>query len=397
MNRKNIGVCLFLIVLIATFGFFYNNHKSNDYFLRKRAELAADNHGNIDVAVVWSTLTNKSFLDGVNLAVKEVNQKGIKLTNNNNAHIILHEYDDSTLEDAEDTWLSISKNPEIVAVIGHSSSASAIPASISYEYNGVLFISAVATDPALTFHDYKYTFSVIPSDQDYADKLVEYARKRKFFKLIILYIGDEFGNGFYEEFTSRLNDDFEIVASRSFYQEEQDIIAGNLNSNMDMIFQIMHYDFDAIVLIARNDLGIKMINLLNLMGVNKPVLGSEGLDNQEMKKVVSSTEGIFIASVFPGSDSTNPQQISFIDNFKKTYGYAPDFLAAQGYDAIKVLAGAYELAKTTIPIEVGVTLRYYYPSKYNDYRFDVNGKVINKKIYIKTFKPSKAIDLDSSQ
>ena len=47
---------------------------------------------------------------------------------------------------------------------------------------------------------------------------------------------------------------------------------------------------------------------------------------------------IFISPFFVGS--TNPLVAKFIDRYKKKYGKAPDFLAAQGFDAMTMVIGA---------------------------------------------------------
>ncbi|MDD5272249.1 MAG: ABC transporter substrate-binding protein [Methylovulum sp.] len=385
------------IAIIAAYIFFIGYYDSYDYSLRRRAQIASQNNAEIHVAAVWNLLHEQSFIKGVKLAVNELNAQGIELKDKGKstlAHIVLHEYDDGNDDKAENAWLSIGRNHQIVAVVGHSSSVSAIPASISYEYNGVLFISAIATDPALTNHNLKYTFSICPSDKYFVNKLVDYAKSQKFFKLIILYTRDDYGINFYQEFSGQLDGNFEVAASRSFYPLAEDIEAGNMDSKTDMIFQVMQSGFDAIVLIARDEVGVEMIRQLRSMGITQPILGGDGLDNQVIWNTLQPTpDKTLVTSVFAANDAAvknSPQVDHFVDNYQKTYGLEPGYLAIQGYEAMMVLARAFQLTGTTVPIKVGSTLRYHFQDSYNNYAFDSNGMIANKTIYIKEISDGKS-------
>jgi len=394
MRKKYLGPLVILaVVILVILKSIYDYYSAYDYSLRRRAEIAKQNHKDIHVAVVWDLLHEKSFLDGVRLAVNETNRDGIKLVSGRKttiARLVMHEFNDGTDEDAEDSWLSISANRDIVAVIGHSSSASAIPASISYEYNGVLFISAIATDSALTAPKFKYTFSINPSDPYYAGKLIDYAQKNNLFKLLIFFAQNDYGVEFYNTFVSGLSEVFEIVASRSFFETNEDQAAGNLSSKAGLIYRLMQNDFDAVVLAARGQLGAKMIEQLRAMGVEKPILASEGLDNIAVWDMSHQTANkLYVASVFPEDGETIQNNSiplltrSFIVNFKQAYGYEPGYFAFQGYETIKILASSFQLTGSTEPIRVAATLQFGYKNGYNDYTFNRDSLIANKKIVIK--------------
>jgi branched-chain amino acid transport system substrate-binding protein len=399
MNRKHIAVGLVSsIILFVSIAYFHGHYSSYDYSLRQRADIADQNNADIHIAVVWDLLGDTSFLDGVRLAAKEANAQGITLKAGHKAghkvtqaRLVLHDFDDSTDDTARDSRLSIAADRHIVAVVGHSSSSTAIPASITYEYNGILFISTVATDPALTAHNFKYTFSIIPSDKYFVAKLIEYAKQQRLFKLAILYARDDYGIKFYQEFVGQLDEAFEIVTSRSFYPTPEDIAAGNLNSKTDeVIFPIMENGFDAVVLCARDKLGSQMIEALRVMGVTQPILGGDGLEGQTLWNLPpQSSDNTYFASIFKETDKDSKNMLqdpvlsNFIRNFKAMYGYAPGYFAFQGYQAIKVLAAAYQLTGSTVPIRVGSTLRYHFQKGYDNYAFDVNGMVTNRAVFIK--------------
>ena len=72
----------------------------------------------------------------------------------------------------------------------------------------------------------------------------------------------------------------------------------------------------------------------------------------------------------------------FVRAFQKRYGLLPDVWAAQGYDAVKVLAHAMEEAGTTVPEKVAEVLHSTkdWPGVTGLHTFDENGDVIGKGI-----------------
>ncbi|MGZ3972265.1 MAG: ABC transporter substrate-binding protein [Mucilaginibacter sp.] len=339
--------------------------------MQKRSEIAALNNEDIHVAAVWIK-SDRGFMDGVALAVEEVNKQGIMLKSGDRevkARIVLHEYDDSTEQSSQQSRLSIASDPKIVAVIGHSSSASAIPASITYEYNGILFISPVATAPLLTSHNFNYTFSIIPSEGFFVGKLIEFAKERKWQKLLVIFSRNLYGLNLYQRFASQVEPPLEIVESKSFFIEQSDY--------KGLIYELMNKDFDAVVLAAAEEDAAKMIKQLRAMGVNKPIMGGDGLDTLQIwdwsEKTANQT---YVASVFPGHND-------FDEKFKKTYGIDGSYSAYQGYEAVRVLADAIQKTGSSNPIQVASTLKYNYTQGYGGYLFDRNGLASNKKIYIK--------------
>ncbi|MDO9104390.1 MAG: hypothetical protein Q7U57_05455, partial [Methylovulum sp.] len=50
---------------------------------------------------------------------------------------------------------------------------------------------------------------------------------------------------------------------------------------------------------------------------------------------------------------------------------------------VKVLASAYQLAGSTVPIRVAAALQFGYKNGYNGYVFDRRSRITNKKIVIK--------------
>ena len=85
------------------------------------------------------------------------------------------------------------------------------------------------------------------------------------------------------------------------------------------------------------------------------------------------------------SESQNKAFRRFSEAFRKRYGYAADQGALQGYDALKVLAGAIARAKSVKSSDIARALRE--KSEWNEgagpYRFNATGDIEYRRLTIK--------------
>lgn len=372
---KRTVIAFSLLISLLVFKFIYGYVSSYQYSLQERAEIASQKSADIHVAVVWDKNDN-SFMKGVAMAVSEINQQAIALKLNDKmikAQIVLHEYDDSTEKSSEQARLDIANDHRIVAVLGHSTSASAIPASITYEYNGILFISVVATMPTLTNHNFKYTFSTIPSEFFFANQLIQFTLKKKWHKLLILHARNSYGLGFYESFAAQVDLPLQIVSVKSYFPGQDDY--------KELIYTAMKNDFDAVILADAEQNAAEMIKQLRYMGMNKPILGGDGLDNLRIWDWSGYTANqLYVASILAGESDIND---------KVTQIFGNNYVIYQGYEAMHILADATQKTGSTEPILVASTLKYNYKQGYAGYLFDTNGLIMNKKVHIKEFKEGK--------
>ncbi len=378
VRKVSFRIFLLLIIGLLIFRSIHDYRSSYEYSLTKRAEFSAKKNKNIHVAVVGDLKGDSGFLDGVMLAVEEINKQGIELRTGKDSiksRLVIHKFDDSTEESALKARLAIVADYRIIAVLGHSSSATAIPASISYEYNGVLFISTFATHPVLTDHGFKYTFSIIPAETSFINAALRFCKERNWHKLAVLHARNPYGHEFYERLATELEKPLEIVYVKSFFVAQADY--------KSIIYEVMKKDFDVVVLAASNKNAANMIEQLRGMGVDVPIIGGDGLDNLKIwgwsKQTANQT---YVASVFVG-------QLDFVNKFKQALGLDANYQSYQGYEAVNVLADALRKTGSAEPIRLSSTLKYKYKPGYGGYVFDTNGLVVSKNVYIKQMKDGK--------
>jgi ABC-type oligopeptide transport system substrate-binding subunit len=124
------------------------------------------------------------------------------------------------------------------------------------------------------------------------------------------------------------------------------------------------------------------------MGINVPILGSELLDSSELWNIAGKTaEGTIVSTVFDPKQPKTPTR-KFVKEFKARLGFEPDAWAAQGYDAVRLLAYAIETSGSFDPIVIGTTLRLLknWEGVTGIYSFQDNGGISGKTIFFKEIK-----------
>lgn len=83
--------------------------------------------------------------------------------------------DEGDVEKAREIARAYAEKLNVIAVVGHFWSIAAIPASVIYEKNGILFISHGAANPELIRNDTRFIFRNIPSDEDVGHDIANFA------------------------------------------------------------------------------------------------------------------------------------------------------------------------------------------------------------------------------
>ena len=94
-----------------------------------------------------------------------------------------------------------------------------------------------------------------------------------------------------------------------------------------------------------------------------------------------------ISSVFDAAGSASGVK-KFVGKFREEHRRLPDFIAAQGYEAMMVMAQAFERSESIAPIDVADTLRSQGPFQglTEPICFTPDGDIRGKRIYLKVFK-----------
>ncbi|MDY6949871.1 MAG: ABC transporter substrate-binding protein [Thermodesulfobacteriota bacterium] len=370
MTRLRLFQSLFLMVFI------FSSCAPYETSSRERAEKAEKAEGDIVIGIAWNTSAHEDlFVEGVTMAVDELNAKGGVL--GRKVRTIIYD-DHASVEQGQKVAKKLAANLNVVAVTGHANSDAAIPASITYQYNGIVFVSPTATSPKLTKYGFPYVFRNIPSDEEVGRHLAKCAYDQGLRKIVILDDRTEYGKGLASIFGKECAElGIQMVFHRSYHSWWTDF--------RRLIAEIKESEFDAVLLSAQLPLAAKVIKQFREMGVTAPFIGGDSLDSTELWDLTDgAAEGTIVATVFNPHLPHGPTQ-QFKEDFFSKFETYPDTWAAQGYDAIKLLAFTFEKCASTVPIVVSAFLRYVkdWHGVAGTYSFTQNGDVLGRPIHFK--------------
>ncbi|MFH0729436.1 MAG: ABC transporter substrate-binding protein [Pseudomonadota bacterium] len=317
---------------------------------KERARRAKKATGDIHIALVWQEKLGKTFFfEGAEFAAEEINRSGG--INGRKVRTIRYYNDSGTLKRDRQLAKTIAANRDIVAVVGHFMDIGAIEASVTYEYCGVILISPAATAVGYTRHGFQFAFRNTPSDSVNGVELADLVKKLGYLKVLVIDDRMVYGKGLADIFYERASKiGINVVARRSYDSMEKDF--------KPLFAEIKKLRFDAIFLGGEGSTAGEVIKQARIMGVKAPFIGGNSLDIPAVWEIAGkAAEGTITPTVFHYKDKRDASR-AFTDRFHARHQAFPDTWAALGYDAIQVLAGAFQKTGTTVPVIVASHLRF---------------------------------------
>lgn len=373
---KKIAVIIIMLILFGAAGCGAGEKGSGIW-----AALANRFEDTITVGVVgtmWIMADASKYLDGVRLAVDEINSGG----GINNRELKLLELDDQALTmEGIKIAQNLVDNPQVTAVIGHWDSHVTLPAASIYENAGKLMITAMATTPKLTQNGYRYIFRNVPSDETMGGEMAAFAKEQGLLRMAIYYSDTDYGRGLansFEKVARGIN--VKIVDRTTNFINEDDFVRA--------MERWKAFNFDGVFIADYMPDAGNVIKKIREVYPGIPIMGTDGLDSPDFIEVLGdAAEGIVIATLFdPQQD--NPEMIRFIDNFRKRYHDEPDVYAVQGYETVQLLCTGLKAAAKPTSEETAKALRTVkqWPGLTGTLTVEDTGDVSGKKIHKKIVK-----------
>ena len=281
----------------------------------------------------------KSALNGVLMAVEEINQAGG--INGRKLDVVIED-DQGNAELAATRAGKLIDNDKVIAVIAGGTSGNSRAGAPKAQVSHVPLISPSATDPAVTqIGDYIFRVCYIDAFQGEVMAKFAFGTLNAKKAAILFDFNAPYSRGltdFFELSFTRLGG--QIVTKQLYTARDRDF-RGQLDSIRlaapDVIYVPGYYgDVAAIAKQARQ------------LGITQPLLGGDGWDAPELWGLGGdSLNGSYISNHYSVEDRS-PTIQNFVREYKLRYGnLAPDAHAALGYDAMRVLAAAIQRAGMT--------------------------------------------------
>jgi len=373
MKSENGNTCYRLFIIPALLFFI---SCGPDTLSEKRAQKAAVAKGDILIGVVKTSIFSEFLLEGVILAVDEINHRG-GLSGRKIKTIIYDDHGDP--RQGAKIAAKLAGNEDVIAVVGHGESDTAIAASIIYEKAGIVFISDGAMDPDLTLYGGKFTFRNIPTGKAFGTQIARFLHSSKLKKAVVIHerrsVNKSTADIVKKEATAL---GIEIMATRSYFNWQNDF--------KDTVAQLKkECEFDSVVISGNIPAAANLVKQLREMEISVPIIGDAGLDSPDLFAIAGrAADGIIVPTVF-NPDYPDKLTRDFVRKFESQYELPPDTWAAQGYDAVSLLAHAIEKSGSTVPAGISSHLRFL--EKWNgvtgSYAFVPEGDITGKEIYFK--------------
>lgn len=331
----------------------------------------------VKVAAVWPYAARGTlFWEGMQLALDEINARGG--ARGRTIRVIKLD-DQSSVTEGMAVAQSLALDPTLLAVIGHRSSFVALPAAEVYDRAGLIYIAPSSTAPELTQRGYERTFRTIPSDHSIGRQMAQFVAAEGYERIAIAYTEDAYGRGLAAAFEDAAEQLGVRVVDRIMH-------FGDVQNVRQRVATWRAFDYDAIFVAATSSRVTDVVSLIRRAGADKPIFGGDAFDGEHLLALPPHlSEGIVFASVFDAGKVDGDVQ-RFARDFKDKFGVEPDTWAAQGYDALHLLAHAVEEAEALSPDAVAAVLRGVsgWRGVTGLHTFDQTGEIVDKPIVHKT-------------
>jgi branched-chain amino acid transport system substrate-binding protein len=232
-----------------------------------------------------------------------------------------------------------SEEKDLIAVIGHSDSASTLSAAAFYNQHKVPQIVTIATNPAIT-NIGDWTYRLCLSDAAQGPALAEYAvndwGKRR---IAVFYVNDDYGRGLAQLFEKRVRElGAEIVSSvmhrNTLEKGDEALIRSSL---MDLKKK---GEPDLVVLFQRVVAAQFTLKAIREAGLASSILAGDSISPASFAKAnVELMQGVRVSQFFqPRTDDARAMQ--FLKDFREFAGRDADYGEAFAYDAVYLVRDA---------------------------------------------------------
>ncbi len=326
------------------------------------------------VGVCWPFAVNHDGMaDGLELALDEINSR--KLAGAYTIRLIKR---DDGFDSGKQTSIAkeFSDTPDMSAVIGYYDDAPAMKASTIFESAHLLHLIIGANNTDLTSHGFQYINRTILSSDRIAMRLARITKERGYKKIVMLWEEDAYGEDLGDQYQVDLNQtDTQVIYQWSYSRKHVDF--------RKLVNELKMVDADMIFFSGLEPEAGDFLRLARKVGLNTPVIGAFS-DTPEMREHAGTAYEGAIFFDFYNVKSMTPENLSFVNKFFARYGRQPDTWAAQGYDALHILARAIKFTGSRNPLDLSYAIRYSdaWEGANGRYKFDRTGNIEDKPIFL---------------
>lgn len=286
-------------------------------------------------------------LKGLNMAIAELNAEGVL-----GRQVELVEEDNAGQKDqAINITNKLISQDKVVAIIGDPTTGiTRVAGSIANSKNTVIMSAGSTGTDVVEIGPYVFRNTLL--DTIAAPATMKYVVEEKGWKNVALITSknNDYSVSLSKIFTKAIVDNGGKVVIEEFVQDKDTDFSGQITkikaANPDVIVFSGYYTEAALIMTKAREVGIKAV-----------MVGGDGLQGDDLMKIGgAAVEGSISYAGFSPEQPT-PGTEKFITAFKAKYNNEePDLFAAQGYDALMLIAKAIKDANSADPVKFKDTL-----------------------------------------
>jgi branched-chain amino acid transport system substrate-binding protein len=366
-----VGIGILIILLKPQFS------SMQEMGTRRYEELSRPSN-EVVVGVCWPFSAFRSgFDDGLNLALEEINAGN--LAGGYRIRLVMRD-DEFDKDKAKRIAMEFADNPQMSAVIGYYDDSFGIAASPIFEASRLFHIITGANSTQMTSYGFNYIARTILSSDKIAAQLAKFTIDHGYRKVAIIMEEDAFGEELAYQYQSCLEK--YDVKPVYFWPYAREMVDFTLPAN-----QLKGADADLIFFSGLDAAAGPFINKVRRVGLNTPILGAFGDAPDILQQGGGARLDKSMYYDIYDVNSNTPENSAFVRKFYTRYGRKPTSWAAQGYDALHLLAKALKTTGSRNSLDLSYAVRYMdaWNGANGRYKFDRSGNIEDKPIYIFRF------------
>jgi branched-chain amino acid transport system substrate-binding protein len=372
-----------LLLLVFAFTNWVSLRQSSEI----RAWMTSRPSDEILVGVAWPFAANQDGMgEGLLLAQEEINSRGLL-----GKHIRLLMRDDRMDRDeSRKIAIDFALNPRMVAAIGYYDDKFAVRASAIFEESHLLHIVTGANNTYMTSHGFRYLVRSVLASERIGRSLARMCTGLGYRNFAVVAEEGAFG----EDLAYQTGTGLDMMNARVGYVSM--FVPGTVDFR-DTVNELKESAPDAVLFLGFEAESARFIRTARNMGLKTPIVGAFS-DTPEMHAIAGSAlEGVMFYEIYD-VDSPTPENRAFVTSYRQRFGKNPEAYAAQGYDALRILARAVEITGSTNPLDLAYAIRYTdrWEGANGSYKFDSTGELADKDIFLKVYRGGKPVVLAAS-
>lgn len=321
--------------------------------------------------------------NGAELAVDEANAKGLVIGGRKVTLKLIKENDAADPRVATQVAQKL-VDAKVVAVIGHVTSGTTIPASKIYSDAGITQITPSATNPLYTAQGFKTAYRLIATDAQQAPVLATFAGKKMGAKTVaIVDDATAYGQGLADEFAKNAQALGIKVVSRDSGSDKtvdwRSILTTIKSENPDIIM----YG-------GEDGAGAYLVRQAGQLGLRPRILSGDGMCTEKLGELAGEASKNLTCSEASLPIDQMPGGKSFKAKYERTFKQPMQPYAPFAYDAVNVVIDSMQRANSTDSAKILAGMpSTSYTGVIGPISFDQKGDLKNSGISLYKYKDGK--------